>query len=459
MMRKYFRNVSGWFLSGKLFGTILLSISMMPCASTQAQSYYYFKSRSPGNTDTTYTFLTLLPDGSATARIRAKEPDHKTEFVFEITLSDSTITDLSAGSSQIMLFHTSEPKMISGRTDRYFYTPRFFFGKQTDTSDAPYKPLDIKIDDSQGVWQSSDLLQISEYDDVNIKSQTALVSKFYKAKDPFYAYLMDNQGRGVTETRAEKMYLIVVANTDDPKIGTSTKKDYEKITTLFTKMAEDAGIQQLEKIFISGNDFSKANVEKAIDALKPSPIDIVIFYFSGHGFRFTKDKSTYARMSFRTKINTDVIVHNLSLEDVYNQIKNKHPKLTMVIGDCCNEDIGEEPRQGTGQVGSKGFTFTHFNAANARALLFPQTPKSMIIGSADVKELSVGNPALGGFFTYFFTAELYQKLYGYSPLPPDWWQIILPAKEHTGRKSVSAYCENIKARCIQTPVFEIVPPF
>jgi hypothetical protein len=40
----------------------------------------------------------------------------------------------------------------------------------------------------------------------------------------------------------------------------------------------------LNYVEISGAKFGKANVEAALDNLKPGLNDIVIFYYSGHGY-------------------------------------------------------------------------------------------------------------------------------------------------------------------------------
>ena len=76
---------------------------------------------------------------------------------------------------------------------------------------------------------------------------------------------------------------------------------------------------------------------------KPSSKDIVIFYYSGHGFRLQGDKSIYPRMSFRTAKNKadKQVGENMGLEEVYNRIKALMPGVTLALGDCCNADILE----------------------------------------------------------------------------------------------------------------------
>lgn len=433
-----------------------LSLCLLLSRASHAQTYYYFECKAKNAPDTFYTFLQLSPDGHATARVRAKEPSSKREFIFEISLKDS-VPETSA-TTDIALYGVKEPELIIGMTDQYFFNPVFIFKMLAKGADVVYVPKEIRISTAAAPDIPCTVLKSMTWNDESLRTQTALVKSFYTEEEPFYIYVMEGKKRAIPKPRKENMFLIVVANTLDPTIGSSSKKDFDNITTLFTRLAADLGIQQVNKTYIQGDQFSKAVAERAIAALKPAPADIVVFYFTGHGFRYSDDTSTYARMSFRTKLVPTATDNNLSLEDVADRIKKTKPGLSLVIADCCNEDIGATPRKGSGLLTTKGLTFNNVNIDNASKLFFPPVPSSVIIGAAGEKQFSVCNPAVGGFFTYFFTSALYQKVYGFHPVQPEWWSVIISANDLTRQKALTAQCGDANARCIQTPVFAIDPP-
>lgn len=142
------------------------------------------------------------------------------------------------------------------------------------------------------------------------------------------------------------LHLIVVANTAISDIGESCEVDEEKIVRQFEIISDELGIS-FDKIEIDDKSFNKANVDKAVANLSPENNDIVIFFYSGHGFRWSNQVSKYPFLSMRysdyTPINNTTTI---SLEEIYNNLKIKGARLTMVIGDCCNSDIGVTQRGG-----------------------------------------------------------------------------------------------------------------
>ena len=256
------------------------------------------------------------------------------------------------------------------------------------------------------------------------------------------------------------MYLIVVANTLDSAIGTSSQKDFDKINELFTNMTDQLGITLLSKP-IFGTGLSKPAVDSAVDHwLNPAPVDIVVFYYSGHGFRYSNDTSQYPRMSLRTNFNLKLDSNNLGLEAVYKRILKKKARVNIVMADCCNQDIGRPVPVGRDvlrgrDVGTAGLKL---NFDNCKKLFFPDHPVSILTCAAEVKQLSVGNPALGGFFTNFFQVQLVKALYG-NRGDPSWLRILLNARERTRMQALTAECSP-NTRCIQTAnVRKILPPF
>lgn len=267
------------------------------------------------------------------------------------------------------------------------------------------------------------------------------------------------------QARKEKIFLIAIANSNDPHIGHSSKTDLEKVVYTFNTIAENLGIMNPITREISGEDFNKDAVVKALEELNPAPIDIVLFYYSGHGFRYLEDESKFTRMSFRTSERQDLSSNNLSLEFVYHELLKKGPRVTIVMGDCCNAVVETRPSVGRPADRTRGEIPGPIRADIAQKLFFPEERLSILCGAADVNQFSSGNPAMGGFFTHFFIEEINKHLYGDVKTPATWENILNVVKEKARYQALTAACKDdnrcrtgcAEVRCRQTAIFRILP--
>src|SRR3954447_13332556 len=85
-----------------------------------------------------------------------------------------------------------------------------------------------------------------------------------------------------------KFILVIAANTIDPTIGKGCKEDMVSVREIFAKLSREMDFNFIELI-LQGEDYSKENVLGAIDLLTPGDNDIVVFYYSGHGFSYEND--------------------------------------------------------------------------------------------------------------------------------------------------------------------------
>lgn len=439
----------------------VLYLIFLTVVSVQGQSFFYLENKISvkGKQSFIYqTFLVIKPDGDVIARIRYKDSLLAGERVFELNFLDSIKSGFKSDDNQKYLYVSGRPALVHGADDTGFLIPRFKFDKLTDSSGSYYAPVAMELRTDDGRWIPSVTTSNIEINYKELKRFRDTVLLFYTEEDPIYSYFFNNKARGPAAVRSERMFLIAVANSNDSTIGASSKKDFDKITNTFTKLARDLGIKTIIPAYIKGNDFSKKAVQDALKKIKPSSVDIVIFYYSGHGFRYSDDRSNYPRMSFRTRKNPGRIDNNLSVEEVYQQLLTKRAKVTIVMSDCCNENIGASPRIGREPLKARGELFGSLSMENAQRLFFPLNRLSIIIGTADINQLATGNPNIGGFFTHYFITELTQKLYGFEDDNPDWTDIITEAKRRATWQALSAFCENTNSRCKQTAIFSVVPP-
>jgi Caspase domain len=441
--------------------------------SAQSQAYYFFVNEIsvPGGEAYTYkTLLVLNTDGSAVARLQYNLPGSNELYLHELNLIDSSIDNISP--NKYLMCRTA-PALIAGAADPGFLVPRFVFQKKYDSSGYYYEPSAVEVKLADNNWHLMKMNTNEQKTLENLKENEPLVASFYFETDEFYRYVFEKKPRAIPEVRTEQLFLIIVANTNDETVGKGAKADLANISQLYTTMARDLGIKTVFTTYIFGDGYNKTAVEKALEKLKeqkPRPVDIVVFHYSGHGFRLPGDVSLYARMSFRTAVNRikKEVGDNLGLEEVYNRIKALNPKVCIVSGDCCNANIYENPAFGSEMLKPKGGGILgEFNLANAKKLFLPPAPVSMIIGSVKKDHLAVVHPETGGYFTSYFTAELEKNLWGFfyrSVFLPNtqsnssWLRIIVDASNNTYWKSIRKQCGKTENdRCIQRAEFELSP--
>lgn len=452
------------------FFSLLLSFTI---GTLNAQTSYYIvyeNGISSPNTKIFRSLITLQPGGTAVARIQYNNGPNNTLFLYEQALIDSSIE--VNGVITKYLLPSGAPVPLIESDSAGFAVPRFVFTKQYDSAGYYYEPSGVELNSNNDNWITGLVTQNEQKNYEDLRLNEPFVSAFYFESDAFYQYIFnETTSKDVPIARKEKMYLIVVANTLDATVGKSAETDLENVSTLFNNLASNLGISTVIPLYISGNRYSKAAVEAgllALESQKPAPIDIVVFYFSGHGFRLEGDNSRYPRMSFRTARNkaNKEIGDNMPLEDVYKRINALKPGVSLVMGDCCNADIYENPVLGTDVIRSRGGgSLGSFNIEAARKLFLPPAPLSIIVGSVKKNHLSLGHPDIGGYYTHFFLSELEKNIWGFysntflsfgGQSNAAWLKILLEARKNTYWKAKAIQCgKTSNDRCLQEAEIDV----
>lgn len=439
---------------GAFFCFLVLSIT------AEAQSFYYTRARigSENSTAVDYYFLlTVELNGSTRSRVVYTEPGSGLQRLVEQKFIDSVTAEgpLIPNAKQYLV-PDGGPSYKDTFSKSGFADLRILFQRKADGSGYYCIPTGIEYKTGDGGWQGAAVDSFEEKSFDELQKDKDFTRIFYNPTDPFYVYLFDFNSRGLNKTEQNaKLYLVAVANTKDPTIGASAAKDLAKVFEAFHTIALRTGIG-FSADTVSADAFGKKNTEAVLDRLKPGKRDIVVFYYSGHGFRMAEDKSDYPRMSLRMSKTQNLNENNLAVEDVYQRLLRKGAGFTLVLGDCCNvtgEDTSALGRAPFRTKGIIGMPPNKLNVDNFRKLFLPDQPGSILIGAAEKYQLAVGNPALGGFFTNFFLAELVQAFY--SSGSATWAGLLNTARENTRRQSLSALCG--QERCSQRAVMEIKP--
>lgn len=431
----------------------LLLLLLFTCRASFSQtlyelSYHYDNNDGRGNCK---AFINRNDDGTGTMRVTFVDNTTNTKNVFEMEMEEHFgVDDDGSEDTTILIFVGLNPKQVAGKAS--YIADNFVF----ELSDAGFYEPSFVLAVSDG-----DKREVGKLDEVRLLNQAdlteELVLQYYTQEDEVYQNLFTVTTRGLTsEQKKIQLHLVLVANTNDKKIGKTCVTDKESTLSLFSEVAEFLQIGFVPTV-IEGNSFSKVNVEKAINALKPASGDIVVFYYSGHGFSDSRDNYTFPYMDLRDKSYQSFGgQYAMNMEMVFQKIKSMGARLNLVISDCCNNDpsqsanmLNDEPNTRTSSVG--------WNKNKCIDLFMNPKRMSYIMTAAKKGELSAGTVSDGGFFTFNFRETLEKTVGNFNKDKTVSWPAILnTAQVQTVTMLNGKKCrqpDESVAKCVQNPVF------
>lgn len=433
------------------FCNFLLALGL----STHAQSVYQlsFNFLNAGDSVAYNAFFVNNDNGTAFVRLNQNSPGNGGKMLLEMKLTEEfKEADINCETRNRIYYKSEGIKYINGK-DNSINLPTYFCFK-LDSITGLFEPF--------GVSSSSDECKASVtiFNKVEYTEQKDLTSdfvqKYFYKNETFYKNLFETRTKALTVSeRNTKLILLVVANSNDAIIGQSCVKDMNRIVESFKDITDFLGIKYVSQT-IFDNNYNKSTVEKAISALRPSQNDIVVFYYSGHGFRKPRDNRRAPYIDLRPKNDNTVMENSLNMEDIFNQVKAKGARLNLVLADCCNSLIEKSNSVGDIPARKKGFGM-NWSTQNVRDLFMNITPTSILATAAEPGQLATSNNKFGGFFSYFFKTSI-EGNFSYFKNNVTWNQVFAETKRQTKWKADHTYCalpENPKNICNQSPYINI----
>jgi hypothetical protein len=431
-----------------LFFLLLFFIAETAFSQTFYEFNYHYGS---GEADERYKALVLRnPDGSGIMRIVYNVGDEKN--VVEVNIEEHYLDadDGGVDSNSIVLVGLDVTHIVGVDS---FSADHFIFAKNAEGFFEPF-----------GVFTLEDTATIDGvFDNVRLINQSDLteefVLQFFTKEEDFYKDLFETETRSLSnQEKQTRLHLLLIANTNDKKIGKTCEVDLKNTFDTYKEISEFLGIQMVSKV-ISGNEFSKVNVDNAINAMRPSANDIVVFYYTGHGFNELNQNYKYPYLDLRDKSYQQYGgQYTMNMEAIFQKIKIKGARFNLVMSDCCNNDpsqsqniTAEDPAT---KVSSIGWD------KNKCITLFLNPKKQSILATAVQKgELSAGNVSEGGFYTSNFLQSLEKHISivrtTKDPLETSWNSIISIATKETTNRAARKWCrmldESVKA-CSMHPI-------
>src|SRR6266487_3213629 len=458
------------FMKSKLM-LILLAFEISTAAYSQSLYHVQYNFHKPGDSITYHAFLVRFDDGSGLLRIRYIIPETSQDILIETDLEEQNVLDRSGmPDTSLLVLKATNPRFIVGDDKIKFNPPVFLF--KVNPASGYFEPSAIVASEQNTRMPPSTFFSAQFIERAVLTKDFVL--QFFSEDEDFFLNLFNVSTRGLTPVEKNtKLYLLIVADTLDKEIGSSSAKDMKRVAETFTGLTNYLGIKIFPKT-ICGNDYSKKNVQAAVNSLKPSTNDIVVFYYSGHGFRIPENSKQQfpnlklknfrnERKNFRdsiawiTKDRQDNITYSLNIEDIFNSIKKKGARFHLILGDCCNNDIFSSNAKGTKPGKTKG-SGIEWSEDNVRTLFLNKNPMSILATAASSGQKASSNDDFGGFFSYYFKTSM--ENYS-SKLKKDvsWDVVLQDTQKQTILKARHTYCDKpyIPANiCQQNPDYRIV---
>jgi hypothetical protein len=214
---------------------------------------------------------------------------------------------------------------------------------------------------------------------------------------------------------AEKnqLVLIILSNTHDPALSIGCVKDAEVIKNTFKDICSDTGYI-FASIEISGKNYSRENLLKTIDSCLYN--DVTVFYYSGHGFSYAKDrKSKYPQIDMRIHNNSadfnkiDFIEkHTENLAVLLNIMRFNGGRINIAIADCCNTTIPSfRKKDGIKEMNVVDGIMPPVSKVLTKKLFTDfHNSISILVSSSVQGQPAITDTAIGSIFTYRFTQTL-----------------------------------------------------
>ena len=408
----------------------------------QAQTFYEMSFNMPNDDE---TFLGLI--------IYTDESDCKMRLVSARSIAENTVYEANY---TCQIEHKKDAEDIGVMC----YTPTeegmpsliWYWEKNdlSDLSDTPFIAFDLNDTESWFAATSFEEVSLANMDE-------EYVSQFYSANEPEYQMLMgaadvirsqasapltfggNDSPYGETDSptptdQAPAFHLIIAANTMVSDIGPACQIDFNNVRSEFAGVAKCLGMR-LDEALVVGNNYSKDALFTAMDNLHPGSDDVVMFVYTGHGFRFKDQPDAYPNMDLTSTAYEDPTESYASLSDVFKTITSKGARLNIVLSDCCNSEVNL-----TQPIISSNSLFSRSNTSfdrNKVQQLFLRSQGNIIATAASPGEVAWCG-SNGGFFLLSVIESLRNQISVMRNTPPSWEALIKNAIDAAAKKSESS---------------------
>ena len=254
-------------------------------------------------------------------------------------------------------------------------------------------------------------------------------------------------------TYGQTIHAIVFAATNDATIGDGSQKSFNLISNEVETIINQTGLRS-KLYYRTGEAFTLGSYQSVINDLEEINLsqDIILFYFLGHGYQ---SNNPYPNVVFK---NTSGVVSeqdldeaSVNLEDISRELNQKGARLTIVIGEACNNELDLESGSYTQTEDVVTNLTPPLSTPSKYRRLFLQAEGSILVSSSRSGQPSYISKSEGGAFTQSFLKALHKQTQKSNLSKAHWIALFDDA-----RKRTQALAKRKKFETVQTPQFSIV---
>ncbi|NOT52357.1 MAG: caspase family protein [Chitinophagaceae bacterium] len=396
------------------------------------QTIYQLKFKSPASGNETIYEAYFSVSSNGTGFVRIKPANSK--LIIEMEILEQYANGSTGGfDTSMLVYEGMNAKIVMG--DKKASIPAFTFWF-TLTPENLSEPWGVTETANDPVPEKNNFLSTEFIKSQELIKNKKFVLNFFSDTSSYFKNVFGPKSKGGSlgeeERKNTRMFLVLVASTRDETLMPNCKIDAGKMVGIFSDIAKNVLNIRLFVDSIYGDSYNKPRVEASLKKLKPGKNDIVIFYYSGHGF--TDRKETFKDYPFldlrdpTKRPRPDARTQTLNIQDIYDTIIRKGARLNLILSDCCNDTIEAKKSLGPKLPGQKGMTKANFD--NVKALFMNKTPINLLMTAASKDQRAIITPTYSSYFTHFFIESLKTYLSPEKSLP-NWFQVLGEAQKQT----------------------------
>lgn len=130
---------------------------------------------------------------------------------------------------------------------------------------------------------------------------------------------------------AQTIHLVTIADSNDINIGSGTQGNTRRVADFVNRAGAEMKVT-VSRQDVSGKNFGCPKIIEAISLIKAGPEDVVIFYYSGHGFRTPDNATKFPDLYCGEEASNG----GARLVDIAASLAKKGARLTITVADSCN---------------------------------------------------------------------------------------------------------------------------
>ena len=205
-----------------------------------------------------------------------------------------------------------------------------------------------------------------------------------------------------TSIKAASLQAIIVADTFDLSIGDGASADLQKMRYAIQQIAKQTKLA-LKQDIIAGKNATPAKLLAKLNKLKIKNNDVIIFFFSGHGYRTPSknDNNPWPNLAFSQ------VDQAIEFDFIIQKLEQLQPRLLLAISDSCNNVIPDAFAPILIHKAAEKLPSPNKVSENYREL-FLHTSGTLLIASSQPGEYSWAT-SKGSLFTLAFLQQLDQE--------------------------------------------------